>query len=133
MPTASLLYGLLDIKIDPDFKDNSFIYLKYASGSTSALVGVVFRPKHKRKALVNGREIFKASLPAFAGGRNITRIHFLSDEAMLMQSLLGTDAFDDELALLAEEARSNNRILFGTTAGGSFRPSSRQSYRSRVG
>lgn len=38
----------------------------------------------------------------------------------LMQTVINTDAFDSEMDLLAEEARLNTRILFSTTAGGTF-------------
>ena len=37
-----------------------------------------------------------------------------------MQAVINTDAFDSEMDLLTEEARLNTRILFSTTAGGTF-------------
>jgi N-acyl-D-amino-acid deacylase len=39
----------------------------------------------------------------------------------LMQTVINVDAIDSEMDLLAKEARFNNRVLFSTTAGGSFR------------
>jgi N-acyl-D-aspartate/D-glutamate deacylase len=45
----------------------------------------------------------------------------LGEQGGLMQTVINVDAFDSEMDLLSEQARVNNRILFSTTAGGSFR------------
>ena len=68
--------GLLDIKIDPDFKKQPYIYLSYTKGTTTERVGVVYRAKIENNKLIEGKEIFNTSPPAPTGGPNITRIQF---------------------------------------------------------
>ncbi len=75
--------GLLDIKIDPDFKTQPYIYLSYTKGATTERVGVVYRAKIENNKLVEGKEIFNTSPPAPTGGPNITRIQFLSDKSLV--------------------------------------------------
>ena len=76
--------GLLDIKIDPDFKTQPYIYLSYTKGTTTERVGVVYRAKIENNKLVEGKEIFNTSPPAPTGGPNITRIQFLSDKSLVV-------------------------------------------------
>ena len=75
--------GLLDIKIDPDFKTSPYIYLSFTKGTTTERVGVVYRAKIEGNKLVDGEEIFNTSPPAPTGGPNITRINFLSDKSIV--------------------------------------------------
>ena len=75
--------GLLDIKIDPDFKNQPYIYLSYTKGTTTERVGVVYRAKIENNKLVEGKEIFNTYPPAPTGGPNITRIQFLSDNSLV--------------------------------------------------
>ena len=75
--------GLLDIKLDPDFETQPYIYLSYTKGTTTERVGVVYRAKIKDNKLVEGKEIFNTSPPAPTGGPNITRINFLSDKSLV--------------------------------------------------
>ena len=75
--------GLLDIKIDPDFKTKPYIYLSYTKGTTTERVGVVYRAKIENNKLIEGKEIFNTSPPAPTGGPNITRIQFLSDKSLI--------------------------------------------------
>ena len=76
--------GLLDIKIDPDFKTKPYIYLSYTKGTTTERVGVVYRAKIENNKLIEGKEIFNTSPPAPTGGPNITRIQFLSDKSLVV-------------------------------------------------
>ena len=76
--------GLLDIKIDPDFKTQPYIYLSYTKGTTTERVGVVYRAKIENNKLIEGKEIFNTSPPAPTGGPNITRIQFLSDKSLVV-------------------------------------------------
>ena len=76
--------GLLDIKIDPDFKKQPYIYLSYTKGTTTERVGVVYRAKIENNKLIEGKEIFNTSPPAPTGGPNITRIQFLSDKSLVV-------------------------------------------------
>ena len=46
--------GLLDIKIDPDFK-HSLIFISHSKGTTTERVGVVYRAKIEGNKLVEGR------------------------------------------------------------------------------
>ena len=56
--------GLLDIKIDPDFKTSPYIYLSFTKGTTTERVGVVYRAKIEGNKLVDGEEIFNTSPPS---------------------------------------------------------------------
>ena len=61
--SSSPFDGLLDITIDPDFLNNSLIYLSYTKGTTTNRIGVVYRAKLENNSLINGKEIYNTSIP----------------------------------------------------------------------
>jgi len=80
---ASPYDGLLDIKLDPDFEDNSYVYLSYTRGAATARIGSIFRGRLKDNQLVDGQTIFSTDPAAPTGGPNITRLKFLADKSLL--------------------------------------------------
>ena len=81
--SSSPFDGLLDITIDPDFLNNSLIYLSYTKGTTTNRIGVVYRAKLENNSLINGKEIYNTSPPAPTGGPNITKLQFLKDKSLV--------------------------------------------------
>ncbi len=81
--SSSPFDGLLDIKIDPDFLNNSLIYLSYTKGTTTNRIGVVYRAKLENNSLIDGKEIYNTSPPAPTGGPNITKLQFLKDKSLV--------------------------------------------------
>ena len=55
--------GLLDIKIDPDFETNPYIYLSFTKGTTTERVGVVYRAKIEGNKLVQGCLLYTSPSP----------------------------------------------------------------------
>ena len=81
--SSSPFDGLLDIKIDPDFKENSLVYLSYTKGNTTNRTGVVYRARLENNSLVDGEEIYNTSPAAPTGGPNITKLLFLKDKSLI--------------------------------------------------
>ena len=56
--SASPYDGLLDIKLDPDFDQNSYLYFTYTLGEATARVGAIFRARLEGSQLLDGETIF---------------------------------------------------------------------------
>ena len=76
--------GLFDVVLDPDFEENSLVYLSYAHGTPSSNATRVARARFDGTALADLVVIFEATpakdTPVHYGGR----IVFLPDETMLV-------------------------------------------------
>ena len=81
--SASPYDGLLDIKLDPDFDQNSYLYFTYTLGEATARVGAIFRARLEGSQLLDGETIFRSDPAAPTGGPNITRLQFLADKSLL--------------------------------------------------
>ncbi len=82
--TASPYDGLLDIKLDPDFESNSYVYLTYTQGKATERIGAIYKARLEGNSLVGGKTIFRSTPAAPTGGPNITRMQFLSDKSLLV-------------------------------------------------
>ena len=76
--------GLFDVVLDPDFEENSLVYLSYAHGTPDSNATRVARARFDGTALTDLTVIFEATpakdTPVHYGGR----IAFLPDETMLV-------------------------------------------------
>jgi|GEM_PF-45226 len=81
---TSMFDGLLDVKLDPDFDENSVIYLTFMTGTDSARTGSIMRARLEGSRLADQQVIFSTATPAPPGGPNILRILFLPDKTMLV-------------------------------------------------
>lgn len=78
-------HGLRDIKLDPDFTNNGFVYLVFVGGVVDELRGNVFRAKLVGDQLTDGKIIFKTSPAMPAGtGALINNMLFLPDKTLLV-------------------------------------------------
>lgn len=77
--------GLRDIKLDPDFAENRWVYLTYVDGDAQERYGRVFRARLEGRKLLDGEVIFtaKPSMPEM-GGPLMMRMLFLPDKTMLV-------------------------------------------------
>ncbi len=87
--------GVLDIALDPDFKDNRLVYLSFAEGDEAANRTSVWAARYDGQKLTGGRVIFRVTpdkaKPGHPGGRMI----FLADGTFL---LTVGDGFDYKAA-----------------------------------
>lgn len=87
--------GLLDVKLHPNYRDNGWLYLSYASGTDKRNRLKVIRAKLKDNHLFDLQEIFTVSpdkdTPVHFGGRMV----FLHDNSLLISTGDGFDYRED--------------------------------------
>ncbi|MGE0406273.1 MAG: PQQ-dependent sugar dehydrogenase [Candidatus Korobacteraceae bacterium] len=81
--------GLFDVVLDPDFKDNQFVYLTYVSGTADHRLAQVFKAKLVDNQLVDGKVIYTVDPPLPEGGPAIYHVLFLPDKTMLVSIASG--------------------------------------------
>ncbi len=87
--------GLLDVALHPEYRDNGWIYLSYASGTDDANRLKVIRAQLEENKLINIEEVFRLApdkdTPVHFGGR----MAFLPDHTLLITTGDGFDYRED--------------------------------------
>jgi aldose sugar dehydrogenase len=76
--------GLLDVALDPRFRENGVIYLSFSEGDSAANHTALFRARLDDRRLADGRILFRASPDKAGPGHPGGRIVFLPDETLLL-------------------------------------------------
>jgi aldose sugar dehydrogenase len=76
--------GLLDVALDPRFRENGVIYLSFSEGDSAANHTALFRARLDDRRLADGRILFRASPDKVGPGHPGGRIVFLPDETLLL-------------------------------------------------
>jgi glucose/arabinose dehydrogenase len=76
--------GLLDLALDPRFRQNRLVYLSFVEGDTAANRTALFRARLDGNRLIGGRVIFRASPDKRGPAHPGSRIAFLPDETLLL-------------------------------------------------
>jgi glucose/arabinose dehydrogenase len=76
--------GLLDLALDPRFRENGLVYLSFSEGTAQANHTALFRGRLTGDGLTDGRVIFRAAPDKQGPGHPGSRIAFLPDETLLL-------------------------------------------------
>ena len=83
--------GLFDVAPHPNFKENNFIYLSYASGDEHANSTTISKATLVQNVLTNAKEIYRASPSKYAALHYGGRLAWLPDNTLLLTT---GDGFD---------------------------------------
>lgn len=76
--------GLLDVVIDPDFKDNRRVYISFVQGEQASNRNALFTAKLKAGALVDGAVIYTGTERKNSTRHSASRLVFMPDNTLLM-------------------------------------------------